>query len=188
MNKYKMSSKSVNDKFYTKRDTSNKIVKYCFSEFPELRDKEFFECSAGDGSFIDALKSNGVDNSNIFGIDIDPDRDDIVKADFLKDYFHLNNKVVISNPPFGKQNALVSKFTERAFQLNAEYVIWFAPFSFLKLIVRRLLDKGVIVKHIKILDESGFLLPDERIHSIRMKMAIFVLKQDVNYKLKTLFD
>lgn len=55
MNEYKMSSKSVNDKFYTKRDTSNKIVKYCFSEFPELRDKEFFECSAGDGSFIDAL-------------------------------------------------------------------------------------------------------------------------------------
>lgn len=46
----------------------------------------------------------------------------------------------------------------------------------------------MIVKHIKILDESGFLLPDERIHSIPMKMAIFVLKQDVNYKLKTLFD
>ena len=95
------------DKFYTIPSYSKKCIDKVF----ELYDKSSFdliiEPSAGNGSFFNQLECN-----NKIGIDISPENKNIIKMDFF-DYTpqsHINNILVIGNPPFGKISSIAIKF------------------------------------------------------------------------------
>lgn len=107
------------DAYFTPRETSQAIVDYLLEKYPDWRDKEFYEPSAGDGSFLDACKNRGL---AITGADIYPMREDILQVDFLEDYVDLTGKIIIGNPPYGFKNAMTVKFINRAFELGAEKV------------------------------------------------------------------
>ena len=95
------------DKFYTIPSYSKKCIDKVF----ELYDKSSFdliiEPSAGNGSFYNQLECD-----NKIGIDISPENKNIIKMDFLKytPQSHINNILVIGNPPFGKISSIAIQF------------------------------------------------------------------------------
>ena len=124
--------KSNFDKFYTK----NNIVNLCYNEIKEklnINSNDLvIEPSAGNGAFINILKS--LSNNNIF-IDIKPEHDDIIESDFLKhDFNSVKDKYdkihIIGNPPFGRQSSLAIKFIK--YSEFADSISFILPRSFKK--------------------------------------------------------
>ena len=116
-----------NDALFTPVETAERIVGFLLEQYPGWRELEWFEPSAGGGSFIDAARGFGID---ITGIDIKPQRWDIKEADFLmydnydlySPKLDLSGKIVVGNPPYGKYNNLSINFINQAFKLGAEKV------------------------------------------------------------------
>ena len=68
------------------------------------------EPSAGDGAFIPFIKET-FENYKFY--DIDPNNDEIEKANFLEIDFNNssnNNIHIVGNPPFGRQSSLAIQF------------------------------------------------------------------------------
>lgn len=65
--------------------------------------------AAGAGHIIDVARGHVF---VVMGLDIEPDRDDIVQADFLKTTGSTDN--IITNPPFGIGGRLAVSFIEKA--------------------------------------------------------------------------
>lgn len=68
--------------------------------------------AAGAGHIMDVVAAFNT----VFGFDVEPDREDIVKADFLIDNMTLMN--CVTNPPFGIGGRLAVKFIERALEVT----------------------------------------------------------------------
>lgn len=112
------------DKWYTK----SLISIYCVGEIQYLMNSKsiFIEPSAGNGSFIDALKKY---NNKILAFDILPERDDIKKLNwFFNDLEYNENNIVIGNPPFGKKGKLAAEFINKS-SLIADYVCFIVPYT-----------------------------------------------------------
>lgn len=131
--------KSV-DKFYTNTEIITDIISGIIKE-QHLHDIVFVEPSAGAGALIDALKHNHV--KNIQAYDLYPERNDIVKKDFLKlDIRKLKQQNIITfqNPPFGNNCNLAIKFFNKASLFSKE--IWqIVPKTFKKDSVKNKLDE-----------------------------------------------
>ena len=86
------------------------------------------EPSAGNGAFSSKIP-------NCVAIDIEPEANEIQKADFLSwlpDKIINNNKVlVIGNPPFGRQSSMAIKFIKHACKF-ADTIAFVLPKSFKK--------------------------------------------------------
>ena len=104
------------DKFYT----SKHVVKLCMDLVNEhidiTHDDLCIEPSAGNGSFIDSIKSIF---SHYKFYDIEPNNIAIIKQDYLEfDYKKIMNKFnkihIIGNPPFGRQSSLAIKFIKKS--------------------------------------------------------------------------
>lgn len=125
------------DKFYTIPSYSKK----CISKVFELYDKSSFdliiEPSAGDGSFLKQL-----DCENKIGLDISPEDQNIIKMDFF-DYTpprHVNNSLVIGNPPFGKVSSTAIKFFNHSAKWT-NVIAFIIPRTFRRPSVQNKLDK-----------------------------------------------
>jgi len=130
LNKQPTETKNVReeglDKFYTIPSYSKKCIDKVF----QIYDKSIFdlivEPSAGNGSFFNQLT---VDNK--IGIDISPENTNIIKMDFF-DYIpepHINNILVIGNPPFGKISSLAIKFYNHSAKW-ATFIAFIIPRTF----------------------------------------------------------
>lgn len=129
------------DQFYTSDDVAASCIEKVRGVLPRIgikdRDVFYLEPSAGDGAFLRAIEK--VDPARkllVFGCDIDPKRDDILKRDFLSDSIadHLpTGKVVVSvgNPPFGRKGKLASAFINKAFEYS-QVVCFVLPIQFNK--------------------------------------------------------
>ena len=122
-----MGSRVENDALFTPVGTAERIVGFLLEQYPGWRELEWFEPSAGGGSFIDAARGYGI---SVSGSDLVSLRSDIVEADFLSfdnhDLFSeeldLSGKIVFGNPPYGHKMQLAIKFINQAFKLGAEKV------------------------------------------------------------------
>jgi hypothetical protein len=95
------------DKFYTIPYYSKKCIDKVFELYNKTSFGLIIEPSAGNGSFFNQLEC-----SNKIGIDIFPENENIIKMNFF-DYTpqsHINNILVIGNPPFGKISSIAIKF------------------------------------------------------------------------------
>lgn len=140
------------DAWFTPRETSKKIVDYLLEKYPEWKDLEWVEPSAGDGSFIDACENRGI---MVTGYDLEPKREDISKMNFLDagtlftDHIDLTGKIVIGNPPYGKYNKLSIEFINKSFELGAEKVAFLLLSSMLNISYLKKIDGSVeLVKDI----------------------------------------
>ena len=112
--------RNVIDKFYTKKE----VAMYCINLFKEYvapnNDDLIIEPSAGNGGFIDAIKSL---KCNYEFYDLEPEHEEIVKQDYLLYNTNNNNnnnnnntqKIhIVGNPPFGRQSSLAIKFIKKS--------------------------------------------------------------------------
>jgi predicted RNA methylase len=101
------------DKYYTKPD----IVQQCIQALKEQHlikhDDLIIEPSAGNGSFINAIKS--LSTHHVF-YDLEPEHPEIIRQDFLDLTPPVNyNKIhIIGNPPFGRQSSLAIQFIRKS--------------------------------------------------------------------------
>lgn len=172
-------NRNIIDKFYTKPE----IAKYCIQEFQKyitIEEEDFvIEPSAGNGSFLENLYSLNI-SKNIYGFDIEPEHEKIIKQDFLTfDYtkFPKNNKIyILGNPPFGRQSSLAKKFIK--FSCNFVDAIGFIlPKSFKKESLQSIFPLHFHLMSSIDLPENSFLLNNKEydvpcIFQIWMKQSL----------------
>jgi predicted RNA methylase len=121
------------DKYYTK----DVVVDICINlikEHIEIKKEDLIiEPSAGNGSFIKAIKSLGC--KTVF-YDLEPENIEIVKQDYLlgnyNQYMSDASRIhVVGNPPFGRQSSLAIKFIKKSSEF-ANSISFILPKSFKK--------------------------------------------------------
>ena len=126
------------DKFYTKKT----MVELCLTSFKNnihINSNDLIiEPSAGNGSFIDGIKSI-TDHYQFY--DLEPENKEIIKQDFLQyDGNHINEKYdkihIIGNPPFGRQSSLAIKFIKKSCEI-CDSITFIVPKSFKKNSLKR---------------------------------------------------
>ena len=180
-----MTNEKQLDQFYTQDSISSQ----CLSEavevlhklYPSMKDILFLEPSAGDGSFIRALKSiEELKDNKYYACDVDPRANDILKRDFLKDNLHneLPDKsqvITIGNPPFGKKGKIASNFINNAF-MYSETVCFILPLQFQKHSGHNQITKQAKLILDKKLKPNSFLFKQAE-YSVRCCFQIWTIKR-----------
>jgi len=119
------------DKFYTNEN----VVKTCINCIKEhsfiSRSDLIIEPSAGNGAFIDSIKSFGCEYTFY---DIEPRHPEVILQDYtsLKVEHNGTGKIhIIGNPPFGRQSSLALKFIKKSCEF-CETFSFVLPRSFKK--------------------------------------------------------
>lgn len=151
MPKNKIIRKSINDKFYTKKEVSSKCIEFINSF---VKCNIFIEPSAGDGSFSNSLP-------NCVAFDIDPENSSIIK----KDFFDVNvdsygdNICIVGNPPFGERNKLTKAFIEKCTSSNnVSWICFILPEVFKKFTNQKVFPKNWSLIFQNDLPKNSFIL------------------------------
>ena len=165
--------KSVMDKYYTKPHVASKCVEILQAYCKNVGDYNWIEPSAGNGKFIDAMQDA---NLSIKGYDIDPDRSDIIKHDFLEYRVEKLGVLygVIGNPPFGKNSKTAVDFINHA-STFADLIAFILPATFCKPSVHNKIN------HRLRLVESVMLPSDSFIPRTTCKVVFQIYEKDNAY-------
>lgn len=115
------------DKFYTSASVADDFISF-ISSIVSLNCKDVLEPSAGSGILAERLKRIG---SRVLAIDIEPDRENIIKQDFLT-LTPEEIDIVVGNPPFGKNSSLAVKFFNVCADWSPEHICFILPNTFNK--------------------------------------------------------
>jgi hypothetical protein len=174
------------DKYYTKKS----VVDLCINKIKDniniKVDDLIIEPSAGDGSFINQIKSL---SDNYLFYDIEPEHTDIIKKDFLDiDYEELKKKYknihIIGNPPFGRQSSSVIKFIKFTCMFSTS-ISFILPKSFKKDSMKKYFTKNYHLIYEHDLDQKSFLV-NQKEFDVPCIFQIWIFKQTsrpVNIKL-----
>lgn len=121
------------DKYYTKKSVVDQCLTHIKNNVKINIGDLIVEPSAGNGSFIDGIKSM-TDNYKFY--DLDPQHEDIEQQDYLElDLNKLDEDGqslhVIGNPPFGRQSSLAIKFIKKSCEFS-DSISFILPKSFKK--------------------------------------------------------
>ena len=99
------------------------MAKYCIDKTYEIIGQdnisEIIEPSAGNGSFSNQL--------NCIAYDIEPENNEIIKQDYLTlGLEYKKGRLIISNPPFGRNLTLATKFFKKAIK-ECDYIAFILP-------------------------------------------------------------
>ena len=157
------------EKFYTKINTA----KFCL-EFLNLEDYDLIiEPSAGNGSFSNLL--------DCVAYDIEPEKDDIIKADFLNLNIEKKGKIlVVGNPPFGRQSSLAIKFINHA-STFADTIAFILPLSFKKESMIKKLNSHLHLENVVDLPNDAFYYCDKD-YNIPCAFFIFKHREEIREK------
>ena len=100
------------EQYYTPRALARELVAMAAEAIPNFGSRSFLEPAGGTGSFISALEDKGI--RKISAVDLYPKHDRVQSGDFLDFKSAENDLVTISNPPFGRNNALAIPFFNHA--------------------------------------------------------------------------
>ena len=127
--------RDVIDKFYTKKEIVDYIIELFKAYVAPNNDDLIIEPSAGNGAFIDAIKSL---KCNYEFYDLEPEHAEIIKQDYLLYNYNTNaiananNKIhILGNPPFGRQSSLAIKFIKKSCEFCSS-ISFILPRSFKK--------------------------------------------------------
>jgi predicted RNA methylase len=126
------------EQYYTPTGLASELVAAALDQIPNSRMRAYLEPAGGTGSFLDALLNHGVDN--VIALDKYPKHPDVVLQDFLHWKAPRHDFVTISNPPFGRNNALSVPFFNHAAEFS-EYIAFLVPRSWRKWSVQNRLDR-----------------------------------------------
>ena len=184
--------RNVIDKFYTKKE----VAMYCINLFKEYvapnNDDLIIEPSAGNGGFIDAIKSL---KCNYEFYDLEPEHEEIAKQDYLLYNTNNNNnnnnnnntqKIhIVGNPPFGRQSSLAIKFIKKSchFCTSISFIL---PKSFKKDSLKKTFPLNYHLLFEIDLPENSFLVNKQE-HNVPCIFQIWVKKtynREVSAKLE----
>ncbi len=124
------------DKFYTNLETVNLCINWIKSKLDINKNDLIIEPSAGNGSFISAIKKLA---KNYKFYDILPEHKDIIEQDYLEldENFSNYRKIhIIGNPPFGRQSSMGIKFIKKSCEF-CDTISFILPKSFKKESMRK---------------------------------------------------
>jgi predicted RNA methylase len=124
------------EQYYTPKDLARNLSEELIAITGS--DRSFLEPAGGNGSFVSALESLGVEE--IEAVDLYPKHPRVKSADFLSHNPKGSNLVTISNPPFGRNNSLSIPFFNHAAN-HSEYIAFLVPRSWRKWSVQNRLDR-----------------------------------------------
>jgi predicted RNA methylase len=125
------------EQYYTPRDLAKSLVHSAFDKLPPIADTTFLEPAAGNGSFVAALRELGA--KEVIAIDRYPAAPGIRAENFLESQLPQTNLVTITNPPFGRNNALSIPFFNHAAKFS-HTICFLVPRSWRKWSVTNRLD------------------------------------------------
>jgi len=125
------------EQFYTPRKLAAELVETALPHLPRASETTFLEPAAGNGSFVEALSE--AEAHKVIALDRYPAIPSIQQADFLKSEFTETNLVTITNPPFGRNNALSIPFFNHAAKFS-QTICFVVPRSWRKWSVTNRLD------------------------------------------------
>jgi len=92
------------EQFYTPAATALEVMANVLAMVPDLEKRTVLEPAGGSGSFLEAAKKFGV--TSFVSYDIEPLHPLVQRGDFLSQTLSFRDAVTVSNPPFGRNNAL----------------------------------------------------------------------------------
>lgn len=125
------------EQYYTPADLAERLLGEVLQLVPDLSSRTLLEPAGGTGSFINAAKKIGV--NDFLSFDIEPKHQKVSKGNFLEAEISAKNAVTISNPPFGRNNALSIPFFNKAAN-HSEFICFIVPRSWRKWSVVNRLD------------------------------------------------
>ncbi|MEZ7995866.1 MAG: putative RNA methylase [Aquiluna sp.] len=128
---------SGTEQYYTPKDLADELVKLTLKAIPRATERTFLEPAGGTGSFIEALNMAGI--TAVTSVDKYPMHPGVIKADFLEWETKDTDLLTISNPPFGRNNALSVPFFNRAAKFSS-HIAFLVPRSWRKWSVQNRLD------------------------------------------------
>lgn len=128
---------SGTEQYYTPRNLADELVKRTLKAIPRATEKSFLEPAGGTGSFIEALNMAGIEA--VTSVDKYPMHPGVIQADFLEWETMDTDLLTISNPPFGRNNALSVPFFNRAAKFSS-HIAFLVPRSWRKWSVQNRLD------------------------------------------------
>jgi hypothetical protein len=128
---------SGTEQYYTPKDLADELVKLTLKAIPRATERTFLEPAGGTGSFIEALNMAGI--TAVTSVDKYPMHPGVIQADFLEWETMDTDLLTISNPPFGRNNALSVPFFNRAAKFSS-HIAFLVPRSWRKWSVQNRLD------------------------------------------------
>ncbi len=142
--------KKNNDKFYTKPEIADDLIKFLLSKIDIDKNDIIIEPSAGNGSFSN---NSNLIKYKIEAYDILPENKNVRKMNWF-DYKPMKEDyIVIGNPPFGERSLLAIDFFNKASFANL--IAFVFPVSFCKYSTQKMLDENFkLAFEIKLPQES----------------------------------
>lgn len=132
------------EQYYTPTDLAQELVLELKQLLADFEGKSFLEPAGGTGSFIEALRSHGA--AKILSVDTHPMHPSVKKKDFLTFQTKQQHLVTVSNPPFGRNNALSVPFFNHAAQFSS-HIAFLVPRSWRKWSVQNRLHANFHLIH-----------------------------------------
>jgi hypothetical protein len=131
------------ERYYTPPALALELTRELAQLIPDFSERVVIEPAGGTGSFINAALELGV--SEIYSVDTEPLHPLVERGDFLSWRPALPERglgaVALSNPPFGRNNALAIPFFNHAAGFS-EYQAYILPRSWRKWSVQNRLDRS----------------------------------------------
>jgi hypothetical protein len=178
-------TRDVIDKFYTKKEIAQYIIDLFKQHIAPNNNDLIIEPSAGNGAFIDAIKSL---TCNYEFYDLKPEHEEIIKQDYLLYNYNTNNtqKIhILGNPPFGRQSSLAIKFIKKSCQFCSS-ISFILPKSFKKDSLKKTFPLNFHLLFEMDLPEKSFLVNNKE-HDIPCIFQIWIKKtydREVSTKLE----
>lgn len=154
------------EQYYTPPALAEKLIKDVETAVGPLRGRTVIEPAGGTGAFVTAAQNRGA---KVVSFDIEPHHPDITVANFLDVEVAFQNAITISNPPFGRNNALSIPFFNKAAAFS-DAIAFIVPRSWRKWSVTNRLDLNfhLLADHdlqIDYVDASGEQLMERKLLS-----------------------
>ena len=125
------------EQYYTPVALANQLVAEVEKVLGPLQAKTVLEPAGGTGAFIQAALAAGA--NRVISYDIEPLHSMVQQGSFLDQEIQEHNLITISNPPFGRNNALSIPFFNKAAQVSSA-ICFIVPKSWRKWSVTNRLD------------------------------------------------
>jgi predicted RNA methylase len=170
------------EQYYTPRHLAHSLTKVLFSFLDAPHHRQFLEPAGGTGSFLDALMELGAEN--VISIDIHPKHPKVMEGDFLVFQSATSHFVTISNPPFGRNNALSIPFFNHAANFST-HIAFLVPRSWRKWSVQNRLDLRFHLLHdqdVNLIYENQAGEPLAKANELRTCFQIWQRKDELRKK------
>jgi len=126
------------EQYYTPPQVAQDILKVVVDLVEDFEQKVFLEPAGGTGTFINEALQSGF--TEVLSYDIEPHHPLVSKGNFLEKKIPHYNCVTVSNPPFGRNNALSIPFFNKAAEYS-DLIVFIVPRSWRKWTVQNKLDR-----------------------------------------------